>query len=360
MASAWEAIGSLPDRKAEAGFGESSQWQDGAFRNPQEVRSDFWGMVTAAKKRSPDTEPSEAVSVVRPLAQAFLTPPATGLRVTWMGHSTLLLEVDGLRILTDPIWGERTSPVTWAGPKRFFEPPLAFEDLPPLDAVLISHDHYDHLDMPTIKALNERGVAFYVPLGVGSHLAYWGVPWERIHEMDWWESTKIGEVELVCAPARHASGRFNPQSNQTLWSGWAIRGPQHRVYFSGDTGLFPALTEIGEKLGPFDLTLFESGAYNQAWPDWHLGPEQAVRAHQMVRGEVLIPVHWGLFNLAMHAWTEPAERVLAEAERVGAQVIVPRPGQMVEPGLHPALERWWPTVPWVRGVDDPIVASQVD
>jgi len=356
----WRALGTRAEGPRKARLEQSPRWQGGSFVNPQQVKSDMWRSIIGMAQRSADVEPEGALPVDGGLAERLRLPPATGLRVSWLGHSSILIEMDGLRVLTDPVWSDRVSPVQWAGPKRWYAPPVSLDELGALDAVLISHDHYDHLDYRTIRQLGERGARFLVPLGVGAHLAYWGIPEARITELDWWEEVQIGSVTLTATPARHASGRLNPQSNQTLWVGWSLAGPSHRVYFSGDTGLFPGMRDIGEKLGPFDLTLIESGAYNQAWPDWHLGPEQTVLAHEMVQGELLLPVHWGLFNLAMHAWTEPAERVLAAAERTGQKVIVPRPGQSVEPDAPPPAERWWPTVPTKTAAEDPIWASGMD
>nr|WP_240359828.1 MBL fold metallo-hydrolase [Pyxidicoccus trucidator] len=360
LVDGWRAFGRRADGERRARMDKSPQWGDGRFLNPQPLKNDFWGSVTGAFKASADGSPSLPVPTVRGGSERFATPPASGLRVTWLGHSTLLVEVDGHRILTDPVWGERASPLSTVGPKRWYEPLVALGELPKLDAVVISHDHYDHLDEPTISAMKGWDTTFIVPLGVGAHLAYWGVPAERIVELDWWERTKVGALEIVATPARHASGRLVIDNDATLWASYALLGPQHRVWFSGDTGLFPAMRDIGEKLGPFDLTMIEAGAYGSAWPDWHLGPEQAVTAHQLVRGRVLLPVHWGLFNLAFHGWTEPVERVLAASQRAGVTAVVPKPGQSFEPGALPALERWWPELPWKTGEQDPIVATQMN
>lgn len=339
----------------------SPQWKDGAFQNPEPLESDLWGALTTFGKSSPHRIPDGPIPVETPDPTSLRTPPASGLRVTWLGHSTFLLDLDGLRILTDPVWSDRPSPLGWLGPRRFFAPPIALADLPPIDAVAISHDHYDHLDHPTIQAMRAWPTRFVVPLGVGAHLARWGIPEERIVELDWWESTRVGDVEIHATPARHASGRSTgPRSNRTLWAGFAFVGPAHRAWYSGDTGLFPGMRAIGERLGPFDVTLVEAGAYSRWWPDWHLGPEQAVAAHRLVRGRVLIPAHWGTFNLAFHAWTEPAERLLAAAEREGEAALVPRPGQPVEPGVPLAVERWWPAVPTRTAAQDPIVSSRLD
>jgi L-ascorbate metabolism protein UlaG (beta-lactamase superfamily) len=204
-----------------------------------------------------------------------------------------------------------------------------------------------------------------VPLGVGAHLEAWGVPSEKIQEMDWWETIKLGEGEfsIVCTPARHASGRKLIDQDGTLWAGYALIGKKHRVYYSGDTGLFPAMREIGDRLGPFDLTLIEIGQYAQSWPDWHIGPEQAVLAHQWVKGKVFLPVHWGAFVLAYHSWTEPIERVRAEATKASIRWVAPRPEEAFEPGVElenaPEIKQWWPDVEWRRVREYPIHSSQV-
>jgi L-ascorbate metabolism protein UlaG (beta-lactamase superfamily) len=246
------------------------------------------------------------------------------------------------------------------GPDRWYPPPLPLDQLPEVDAVLISHDHYDHLDTPTIEALAKRDTTFIAPLGVGAHLELWGVPPERIVELDWWEDTKLGALTVTCTPARHASGRGLFDQNRTLWAGYALRSDKHRVFFSGDTGLFPAMKTIGDKLGPFDLTMIEVGAYDKAWPDWHIGPEQAIRAHGWLRGKVLLPIHWGLFDLAAHGWTEPIERVLVAAEAANVSVVSPRPGGSFEPSAPPTQERWWPEVPWETAEQHPIVSTKVE
>jgi L-ascorbate metabolism protein UlaG (beta-lactamase superfamily) len=228
-----------------------------------------------------------------------------------------------------------------------------------VDAVVISHDHYDHLDVPTVKALAARGARWVVPLGVGAHLRAWGVPDARITELDWWEAARVGDLTLTATPARHFSGRGLGDADRTLWAGWAIAGPAHRVFYSGDTALHEEFAEIGRRLGPFDLTMIESGAYDALWADVHLGPEQAVLAHRQVRGAVMLPVHWGLFDLALHGWTEPIERVLVAAERAGVRVASPRPGGMVEPAALGPAERWWPAVPWRTVEEAPAWSSGV-
>ncbi|MGE7137693.1 MBL fold metallo-hydrolase [Luteibacter sp. NPDC031894] len=355
--SAWPNIGTNPDGARLSRYAHSPQWHGDRFDNPLPMYSNIKGGIFQLLRSQPGEEPDRPVPTVDSSA-LYAAAPASGLRITWFGHSSMLVEIDGTNIVVDPLWSERASPFPWLGPERWYEPPVPIENLPRIDAVLVSHDHYDHLDRASIQALNARGVRFIVPLGIGSHLVGWGVPEQRITELDWWQETTVGDVRVVSTPSRHASGRLSPRSNQTLWTGFALVGPAHRAFYSGDTGLNDTFVDVGEKLGPFDVTMIESGQYDPQWPDWHLGPEQAVRVHEEVRGRVLIPVHWGLIKLAHHAWTEPAERVLAAAACRHAEVLIPEPGQAVEPTLHPKLAHWWPRQRWYTAVQHPIVASR--
>jgi L-ascorbate metabolism protein UlaG (beta-lactamase superfamily) len=278
---------------------------------------------------------------ISPLSH-WAQPPETGLRATWLGHSTVLLEIDGLRVLTDPVWGERASPVTFAGPKRFQPIPVPIKALPPLDVVVVSHDHFDHLDYPTILELAQLDVPIVTSLGVGAHLEAWGVPPERIIELDWWERTELrAGLTVEAAPSQHFSGRALHGRNLTLWSSLVIRGPRHAVFFSGDTGLTPEYTEIRERLGPFDLVMLEVGAFHPAWGDIHLGPENALRALALLGGGPFLPVHWGTFNLAIHAWDEPAETLLQLAPTQRAHLVMPRLGEPVEPSRAERVAPWW-------------------
>ena len=272
----------------------------------------------------------------------WVAKPQSGLRVTWLGHSTMLIEIDGVRILTDPVWGPRASPSAILGPKRFQPVPVPLREMPPVDVVLVSHDHYDHLDFPTIRALAKTNVPFVTSLGVGAHLEYWGVSPERIVELDWWESHTLPNtgVVLTAAPSQHFSGRGLKDRNSTLWSSFAMRSPKHAVFFSGDTGLTTEYQSIHERLGPFDLVMLEIGAFYPAWGDIHLGPDNAVKAHAMLGG-AFMPVHWGTFSLAMHAWDQPAERLLELAPQLGAELIMPILGQSVEPANAQIVRPWW-------------------
>ena len=284
--------------------------------------------------------PAADIPLITPEPQAF-DAPAGRIAVSWFGHSTALLEIDGYRVLTDPVWSERCSPSDVVGPSRMHPPPVPLESLPALDAIVVSHDHYDHLDIDTIIGLaRSQWAPFVVPLGVGSHLREWGIPDERIIELDWNERTRIDELTLICTPARHFSGRFLSR-NTTLWASWAIIGPAHRAFFGGDTGYTKSFTEIGSEHGPFDVTLMPVGAYNKSWPDIHMNPEDAVRAHLDVHGGLLVPIHWCTFRLAPHPWAEPIERLLIAAESAGVKVAVPKPGGRVDTTALTELEPWW-------------------
>ncbi|PXV56120.1 L-ascorbate metabolism protein UlaG, beta-lactamase superfamily [Dyella jiangningensis] len=270
---------------------------------------------------------------------SWTRPVETGLRATWLGHSTVLLEIDGVRVLTDPVWGERASPFSFMGPKRFQPVPVDIAALPPLDAVLISHDHYDHLDYPSIRALAKLQVPFITSLGVGVHLEAWGVPPERIIELDWWESTTLPRgLTLTAAPSHHFSGRSLRDRNATLWSSFVLRGERHSVFFSGDTGLSPHFAEIGQRLGPFDLVMIEVGAFHPSWGSVHLGPDNAITAWRQLGSGSFLPVHWGTFNLAMHPWAEPAEVLLA---KVPEGLVMPRLGEAIEPARVESVQPWW-------------------
>lgn len=355
-----DALGDAPSGERLARATQSPQWHGDHFENPQPIWADSAGAWQdfLFGPSTGNSAPDAPIAAVRNQASDYNRPPASGLRLTWFGHASTLVEVDGVAVLIDPLWSNRASPVTWAGPQRWYPPPMALNDLPKVDVVLISHDHVDHLDHQTIVAMKPWQTVFVVPLGVGAHLARWGIADTRIIELDWWESTHVGALKLVATPARHASGRLQSKTNKTLWAGWALVGPQHSVWYSGDTGFHDDLATIGERLGPFDLTLIEAGQYDANWPDTHLGPEQAVEAHRLVRGNVLVPVHWALIQQAPHAWTEPVERVLAAAQCRHVQVLTPRPGEIVESFDKPKPQAWWPQLPWRTAAEHAVLATK--
>jgi L-ascorbate metabolism protein UlaG (beta-lactamase superfamily) len=322
----------------------SKQRIDGVFRNPTGIGPDLQGgawpllgefFVGGAKR-----EPPRPLPVERP-HDTWRRPADSGFRVTWLGHSTVLLELDGRRVLTDPVFGKRASPISFAGPKRFHPVPASLDELPPLDAVVLSHDHYDHLCRPTMEALARTSVPIVTALGVGAHLERFGIAGERITELDWNESAEVGGLRFTATPAQHFSGRGPTDRNHTLWASWVIEGERRKVFFSGDTGLTPQFEDIGRAHGPFDLVMLEVGAFHPSWGGIHLGPENALKAFAMLGGGTLLPVHWGTFNLGLHAWDEPAETLLSLATAQRARILTPRLGSAFEPAHVEGPSPWW-------------------
>ncbi|GAA1224274.1 MBL fold metallo-hydrolase [Prauserella halophila] len=335
-ADAAVALGGRPGRHA-----GSPQFRDGAFRNPEPLRWMPPGSVREAAgdllRRRRRRRPSGPVPRVRTNGPA----PDDGLYVTWFGHASTLVELDGARVLVDPMWSDRASPSRLLGPRRLFRPPQPLAELPSLDAIVVSHDHYDHLDMRTVAELARLSTApFVVPLGVGAHVRRWGVAAERIIELDWHDETRVAGLRIVATPGRHFSGRALVRNN-TLWASWVLSSDRHRVFYSGDTGYFDGFARIGADHGPFDLTLVQLGAYAPSWPDVHMTPEEAVAAHLDVRGGLLVPVHWGTFDLGPHGWADPVDRARKEAAARGAALVVPKPGERVDVASPPDLDPWW-------------------
>ncbi|GAA4986722.1 MBL fold metallo-hydrolase [Yinghuangia aomiensis] len=347
------ALGARPAGERLARVRRSPHFVDGAFRNPVPTRRSTDRavrlMLRAQREAAGLRRPTGEIPLTVRRAADYADGPESGLRATWLGHATVLVEIDGRRVLFDPVWSTRCSPSAAFGPARLHPMPMGWSELPYLDAVVISHDHYDHLDMATVKALALRDTQFAVPLGLGAHLERWGVPPERILELDWHETAEIAGLQFTATPARHYCNRGARVLGTVLWASWVVSGPMHRVFHSGDTGYFPGFADIADAYGPFDLTMIQAGAYCDAWPEVHLDPEEAVQAHIDLTGAVLLPIHWGTFDLAPHAWHAPAERVLAESERRGVAVAVPRPGQFVEPASKEPVEAWWRAIAAVRG-----------
>lgn len=325
----------------------SPQFADGQFRNTTPERPDApkpgWKVMWDFFFNKPkDTEPRAPIPV-RPLTRAELEA-APDRSLYRLGHSTILMKLRGQWWLTDPVFSQRASPVQFFGPKRFHAPPIALEELPPIRGVLLSHDHYDHLDRAAIKALANKVDVFLVPLGVEDRLRNWGVPDDKVHAFDWWQQHSLEGVRFVFTPTQHFSGRGLRDGNRTLWGSWVIDDGERRVYFSGDSGYFDGFAEIGRRYGPFDLTLMETGAYNTQWPYVHMQPGQTVQAHRDLRGGWLLPIHNGTFDLAMHSWHEPFERVLAIAGTQGIDVTTPVMGERIGIDAPYAGERWWRAV----------------
>jgi L-ascorbate metabolism protein UlaG (beta-lactamase superfamily) len=328
------ALGGTPDDARLARMRASPQYdaEDGVFRNPWPTfsmgMSGRAGTLFREYLSRTGARPQDPLPVEVP---DFRTPPPDGFRVTWLGHSTLLVEIDGATFLTDPQWSERASPFRHLGPRRFSPPPVPLEALPRLDAVVISHDHYDHLDAATVRALASRVPVWHVPLGIGAHLARWGVPADRVVEHDWWDGSVLPgtQVTLTAVPSQHFSGRSLTDRFRTLWASWTMTGPRHRFFFSGDTGYHDDFDTIAARMGPFDLVALEAGAWNAAWGGVHLGPEGLLRAARDLGAAPVLPIHWATFDLATHPWRWPAEEVTRRAADDGLVIAEPRLGGSV-------------------------------
>lgn len=314
------------------------------FQNPVPTRQTTenffkltWKFITAKGER----EPATPIGPFPVDIAGYAKPSVSGLRITWMGHSSLMIEIDGKRLLTDPVVGPRASFVSFMGPKRFFPYPLPLAQLPPIDGLILSHDHYDHLDKNAMKELSSANFPIFCSLGVGGHLVKWGIQQSRITEMDWGQTATVRDgVSITATPARHFTGRGIINRNQTLWSSFVIKGPEHNIFFGADSGWFPGFKDIGDIYGPFDLTMLEVGASDPAWPDIHMGPYKATDAHLALKGNLMMPIHWGTFNLALHPWKEPIETSIQLAQQKDIQLFIPKPGIITEV-TGPHNSRWW-------------------
>lgn len=285
--------------------------------------------------------PDGLLPIVKLSKGYFDGPLRRGLRATWFGHSAMLVEMDGKKIFCDPMLGKISAPLPINGLRRFGELPMPVESLPKLDVVLISHDHYDHLDYWSVMRLKGKVKKFFVPLGIGGHLRRWGVDREKIEELDWWDEVSFGNLIFELVPSRHFSGRTPFDRNKTLWGSWVIRGKTANIFFGGDSGYHRVYKEIGEKYGPFDLTMLDCGQYNELWADMHMTPEETIRAHLDLKGKLLLPIHWGAFILSPHPWNEPIERVLKQAAKMKVRVTTPKIGESVVPGVEEPRGVWW-------------------
>lgn len=290
-------------------------------------------------RKSADSVPSTPVPVLNLTRTQLEAAPDRSL--FRLGHSTLLLKIQDGYWLTDPVFSERASPVQWAGPRRFHAPPITIDELPAITGVILSHNHFDHLDKASILALAAKTDYFVTPLGVGDTLTDWGVDAAKVHQRDWWEGVSLGGLNLVATPSQHFSGRGLFDGNKTLWASWVIIAEDLRIFFSGDTGYFEGFKDIGQRFGPFDLTLMETGAYNSQWPAVHMLPEQTLQAHIDLGGRWLLPVHNGTFDLALHAWYEPFDRISALAEAANISLTTPRMGEQVDMMRLQTGTRWW-------------------
>lgn len=265
------------------------------------------------------------------------------IQFAWLGHTTFLIKIDDKVILTDPMFSQQAGTYGWFSPKRYSKTLASTNSLPMVDVVLITHNHSDHLDEGSIKALISKTRHFIVPLAVGKLLEEWGVPNKKITELDWWQKKSIGGLTITAAPAKHTSERGIFDKNKTLWASYGIQGKKLNLYLSGDSGWFKGLYEIGKRLGPFDITFFEIGAYGEirGWKEIHYTPEQAVKAHQAVKGKLMVPSGWGAFDLGMFSWHEPIERFLIAANQAGIAYLTPKIGEVVYPRRMRDSKSWW-------------------
>ena len=352
MLSACSSFGTRPDKSTAAEFVTSKQYnaEKGEFENrlPEviaEMRKEAmsWGVVKDWLAGGKDRVPSQKLPEIKPNLKDFLTEEDE-IKVIWFGHSSFLLNMQGKIVLVDPVFSNSASPVSFMV-KRFQNPVLSIEELPPVDFVLISHDHYDHLDMESIKALKTTSAQFITPLGVGSHLQGWGIPKERIIEKDWWESHKVEGIEFIATPSQHFSGRGLFNQNETLWASWVIQAGNHKVYFSGDSGYDTHFKEIGDKYGPFDIAFIESGQYNKRWEAVHLLPEQGVQAYKDLNAKRYFPIHWGMFELSLHTWYEPIVNLYKKSIKGEVNLLAPKIGELVRVNRPHVLEKWWELQP---------------
>lgn len=343
------SFGTLPSESAVDGFKQSSHYdperQIFVNRRPgiiEEMRArttTFSLLMQFLFGGSSERSPSTKLPEVKPDLAEFQRP-ADDIKLIWFGHSSVLLNLEGRMVLVDPVLSTSTGPMGFMM-TRFQDPVVKLSELPPIDVILISHDHYDHLDTDSIRFFKESKTRFIVPLGVGSHLVGWGISPDRITELDWWQNVEHDGLHITLTPAQHFSGRDFSNQNKTLWGSFVVQSAKHKIFFSGDTGYDTHFKEIGDRLGPFDLAFIESGQYNEKWREVHMLPDESLQAFKDLRAKRYFPIHWGMFNLSLHAWHEPVERITAGARRDGIPLVTPRIGEAVQLNGRYVAESWW-------------------
>jgi len=344
----------IENQKTQLSIAESKQFNGKMFENIGQVESkpDYWAMIKMymfdKQKPAVPPEPIEVEAITKTQLLELQKNQGQGLSFFRLGHSTLLILLDGEFWLTDPVFSERASPFQFVGPKRFHQPPISIDELPDIKGVILSHNHYDHLDKAAIEQLKHKVEHFYTPLGVGEELINWGVARQKITQLDWWQSITVNQTTLTATPSQHFSGRAFSDRNQSLWSSWAVKAEHGSFFFSGDTGYFDQFAKIGEKLGPFDFSFMETGAYNQLWSEIHMHPQQSAQAHLDVRAKYMVPIHNGTFDLSTHTWTDPFERISEWAGKLNIALITPKMGQLVQQQVLDTSgeksERWWQVI----------------
>lgn len=325
---------------------ENDHFANGKFHNTEPMMSQSLSKtleiaVRFFSKDSKKSVPQVDIPMEMLSAASLDKLPSDNVFMVKLGHSSVLLKVYGEYWLYDPVFSDRASPFSFMGPKRFHDTPISIEELPAIDRVFISHNHYDHLDKKAVKALESKTKHFYVPLGVEADLERWGIPSDKILRFDWWQEQRIGETLIAFTPTKHFSGRSLTDGNKTLWGSWVVKTPKASLYFSGDSGYFDGFKKIGQKYGPFDLTLIETGAYDKDWADIHMTPEQSVQAHIDLQGKHMMPIHNGTFDLAFHDWQEPLELAFSEAQTKGVNIVTPLVGTLFAVEQPETKETWW-------------------
>ncbi|MGR3810658.1 MBL fold metallo-hydrolase [Jiulongibacter sp. NS-SX5] len=328
-------------------YSSSENFENGLFKNQIETDMSM-DMMEAIKmipeffKKAPGRQPDFELPVQKIDSLDMVNATDSTAELTWFGHSAFFLNIEGKKVLIDPMFGDSPSPIGFMGNKRYAsELPIEIEQMPEIDLVVFSHDHYDHLDYPSVLRLKDKVKQWFVPLGLESHLVKWGVDASKIKAFDWWEEAEYMNLKLVSTPARHFSGRGLADRYSTLWSSWVIMGQNSKIYFSGDSGYGPHFKEIGEKYGPFDISLTECGQYNERWSNIHMMPEETIQAGIDVKANKIMPIHWGAFTLAMHTWTDPVERASLEAKRLNVPLIIPKIGETFEVKNSSTQNNYW-------------------
>lgn len=342
-------FGGKPTKEQQLQYATTGHYEDGKFVNqiPSEMEigiKDMPSLLYKQFKNDPDRQPHEKFDIQHIDSLEIVQKPDSLTRLTWFGHSSFLLEIAGKKILLDPMFGDVPAPHPWLGKSRYSNGlPIEIEKLPEIDAIIMSHDHYDHLDYGSIMKLKEKTKQFYMPLGVGAHFRKWGVPEERIHELDWWDDITLDSLKFTCTPARHFSGRSFARA-VTLWSSWVIQSSDKSIYFSGDSGYGPHFKEIGKRFGSFDYAMMECGQYNEKWQAIHMMPEETIQAAMDINAKITQPIHWGAFTLSLHSWTDPIVRAQAAADNKGVTLCTPEIGEAVLIGEEYPMSKWWEKV----------------
>ena len=338
-------FGKGASRQQKIEYAKSGHYENGKFVNQSTsiMNIHYWDRLKEMFDGSPNRKPNKEILVEKIDSIAIENNNPSITRLTWFGHSTFLLEIDGKKILIDPMLGDTPAPHPLVGTQRYSkELPIEIEKLPFIDAIILSHDHYDHLDYGSIQKLKGKVGQYFTPLGVGNHLVAWGIEKEKIKELNWWDSVVFESINLVCTPARHFSGRGIFDRATTMWSSCVIKGKKHNIFFSGDSGYDTHFKEIGEKYGPFDISLMECGQYNEDWKPIHMLPEETVIASIDLKSKLMLPIHWGAFTLALHDWTDPIVRVTKKANELKLPITTPKIGEPVIIGnSNYPTDKWW-------------------